>query len=124
MISDSQWRKAVRKFKEGIELRYKMRVIDEICDRVATKRTASGAIQMVSATEKDFQKLLFDSVCNGTFPIELLEKIVEFTAINLTTHMRQPDAYRVVMTVRNILFRNAHMAAAIRIMRGQQSVSA
>lgn len=117
MISDKRWRRKVRIFKDNVHIRYKLGVIDTLCDHVATNRVASGAIWLTSSRDLLFQDLLFTAVMEEDCPIALLKLIVEFTTVNLTTQVRQPTADMVLYTVDCLLFSNNHIAAAMRMKR-------
>lgn len=95
----NQWRRALRRFKQGVRLRARFGVVQSLCEKVAAERANTPLWTRPDWGDDAWLDYLCFCIRNNQYPLELLEGFVRTAEVTLLTPKLQPTPDKVLAAV-------------------------
>jgi len=97
-----EWLRALRRFKNGMQLRAKVGVIDVLCQQVAMERRGVPHWDAPQWGHERWVDALHFAISNNVYPTDLLVGFVKTAEVTFFNPNRQPNAEGVLEAVNQV----------------------
>lgn len=102
-----EWLRALRRFKNGMQLRAKVGVIDVLCQQVAMERRGVPHWDAPQWEHERWVEALHFAISNNVYPTDLLIGFVKTAEVTFFNPNRQPNAEGVLEAVNQVCRKNS-----------------